>query len=267
MMRERGVKSMTIRKYITSDLYRLWVSKKWITGILITYVALMLNSFLWGKSLDVLLIFWGIRTFSTIVLSYIGPAYCFSISLAEDFEHRFHYAMIGRGDVYSYSLSKVIVCFLSAVLSCSLGYLLFVFTYSFRYPLCDMSSPVTENYVMTDLFGVCIEKGHVVLFFFLSATLTGMLAGILSVMAMFFSLYVKSKIMVLCMPMMLHYFVQNYLGNWLNLPGFLCPVTIYASEVGAFDSNLLSLLYAIGIALLSIGAFSILIMKSVVRRL
>ncbi|MCR5754319.1 MAG: hypothetical protein K6G30_05870 [Acetatifactor sp.] len=257
---------MQINRYFFSDLYRLWFSKRLFGGVLLIYTALILNSFLWGKSNDVLLLFMGIRTFSTIVITYIGASFCFSTSLAEDQEHGYVWQALCRGGSMRYCISKIVVCFGSAVFSYVAGYLLFVITYAFKYPLCDADGNIAQFYVGNDLFGSFIQTGHYLLFFIASSMLTGMLVGILAVCAMYLSLFIKSKVMVLSVPMLLHYFIDNYIENWLKLPDFLSPVYVFNSEVGAFNDRVLSLVFAVLYALLSLSLLLALTFKEIERR-
>jgi hypothetical protein len=254
---------MRIERYFRTDLYRLWYSGKLFLGIVLVYIAVMANSFLWGRSVDVLLLHFGIRTFSTYQLTYIGCAVAFAPVLSEDMEHRFIYLQAGRGTVRRYTLSKVLVCFVSSVICMVSGTLLFVLTYRFRYPFCDFTTPVYEFYITQDVFRNILAEGHPVLYFAASSALTGMLAGLLSLFAMYLSLFIKNRLFVVCVPMIAHYFVDNYIVNWLKLPDWLSISYTFTSEIKMWQNSYISVLYACGMAGLGIGLFTVLITKKI----
>lgn len=256
------------KNYFKMDIYRLWHSKKILLGIVLVYAAMMLNSFLLPKSIDVLFIYFTIRTFSSSVLVYIGCAAPFATAFAEDFEYKFISPQIVRGTVGLYALSKVLVCFFSAVFCMISGVLLFVWTYSFKYPLCDVTTNIFEFYVVHDVFGGLLASGHYLSYFTASACLTGMLGGLLGLIAMYLSLFLKNKLFVISIPMMAHYFVDNYILNWLKLPAYFSPVYTFSSEMGAWElTPIKSILYAYYVTITGIVLFTLLIAKKIRKEL
>ncbi|MDR2043878.1 MAG: hypothetical protein LBQ15_05825 [Clostridium sp.] len=239
--------------YLKMDAYRLWHSKRILAGTLLTYAALMFNSFLWGRSLDVLLLYFGIRTFSTFVLVYLGCTVPFAASLAEDLEHKFLLPQLIRGSVPRYVCSKVLLTFGSSVLCMAGGTLLFVGTYRFRYPLCDPTTGIFDYYLQADFVGGLLETGHYAAYFVASACFTGMLGGLLALLSMCLSLFVRNKLLVVSFPMIGHYFMDNYVLNWLRLPHWCSPVYIFSSEVGAWGKSPASMLYAGLVSLLGMA--------------
>lgn len=254
---------MLIKGYFRADLYRLLHSGKLWLGMGIVYITMMINSFLWGRSLDVLLIYFGIRTFSTYQLAYIGCAVAFAPELSEDMEHRYVYPQVCRGEVRKYTISKVLVCFISSVLCMVTGTVLFVLTYRLRYPFCDVTTSVYDFYIARDVFRNVLAAGHPILFFAASASLSGMLAGLLSLLAMYLSLFIRNRLFVVCVPMIGHYFVDNYIVNWLKLPDWLSISYIFTSEIKLWQNPYFSVLYSWGIACAGIILFTALIEKKI----
>lgn len=258
------MKSMQTKpNYFKADLYRLRHSGRFCTGMLLVYAALMFNSLIWGRSLDVLIIYFGIRTFSTHVLVYIGCVFPFATVFAEDMEHKSVFWQIGRGSVPAYVLSKVSLCFTSSVFSMAGGTVLFVLTCHLKYPLCDTSTNIFEFYVSQDIFGFLLASGHHMLYFMASACLIGMFGGLLALISMYLSLFLKNKLFVICFPMMGHYFIDNYIINWLQLPAYFSPVYTFNSEAGAWDDPLTSFLYACSVSLMGIAIVTLFITSKI----
>lgn len=260
---------MKIRSnYFKTDIYRLWHSGRLFLGAALVYVAMMFNSLLYFRSVDVLLLYFRTRVLSTTVLVYIGCAVPFATVFVEDFNRKYAVPQVVRGKVPFYVLSKVLMCFISSILSMAVGMTLFVFTYSFKYPLCVVGTSIFDFYASHDIFGGLLTSGHYMLYFLASACLTGMFGGLLSILAMYLSLFVKNKLYVISIPMIAHYFIDNYILNWLKLPYYFSPVYIFSSEMGAWEySSVKSVLYACGVSAVGIVVFTLLITKRVGKEL
>lgn len=125
------------------------------------------------------------------------------------------------------------------------------------------TTPVYEFYITQDVFRNILAEGHPVLYFAASSALTGMLAGLLSLFAMYLSLFIKNRLFVVCVPMIAHYFVDNYIVNWLKLPDWLSISYTFTSEIKMWQNSYISVLYACGMAGVGIGLFTVLITKKI----
>lgn len=253
--------------YLKADIYRLWHSGRLPMGAALVYAAMMFNSLIFFRSVDVLLIYTRARMLSTTVLVYIGCAAPFATVFVEDFTDKFAVPQIVRGKILPYVLSKTVTCFFSSVFSMAVGVSAFVLTYRLKYPLC-VAGNVFDALVNHDIFGGLLKSGHHMLYFLATACLTGMLGGLLSIIAMYLSFFVKSRLYVICIPMIAHYFIDNYILNWLRLPDGFSLVLVFASDAGLWvHEPVKAILYACLISVAGIVIFSLLITKRIRKEL
>lgn len=253
--------------YLKADMYRLWHSGRLFMGAVSVYAAMMFNSLIFFRSVDVLLIYNRARMLSTTVLVYIGCAAPFATVFVEDFTDKFAVPQIVRGKTLPYVLSKTVTCFFSSVLSMAAGVLAFVLTYRLKYPLCVEGS-VFDFLVKRDVFGGLLKSGHHMLYFLATACLTGMFGGLLSIIAMYLSFFVKSRLYVICIPMIAHYFIDNYILDWLRLPDEFRITLAFISDASVWAQNpVRAVLYACLISGAGIMIFSLLITKRIRKEL
>ena len=185
--------------YMRGDIKRL-VQNPWFY-ISILGVTLGLFYGQEGKPLrdSVIAAYWISISLSGFMVLYVFCILPFGLVFCEDLEHYFFRYQIVRGSVVQYVVSKTILIYLSSVLTMALGTGLFALLASGKRPWFDGKVP-TGDVFQEGAFGWLIEDGHVFLFILIYAIVLGFLAGTLSVLTAFISLFISNKVMAVALP-------------------------------------------------------------------
>ncbi len=151
-----------------------------------------------------------------ILAALIFAIYPYAGTFCEDMEYCYGRQMVLQGSVAGYTLSKVITVFLSAVFAMFSG---FVLAALFLMVQCGLPDAGTVQEVMGNclsLYSPLLFGGHFVLFAFCIALHLSVLAGILAVLGLMCSLFVKNRMLVYILPVALlcieDILVQRMLG-------------------------------------------------------
>jgi len=141
---------------------------------------------------------------------YIGLCICagaFSRSVCEDFENREFRYYLARGNKLRYITSRSIVIFFGAVVCMIAGTILFVLACRISMPWVDTDG---GDFYSGSAYFELIRQGHYLLYFILYALHMGLVAGTLSVVSAFTSLFIRNKVMVLAMPTLLYRLLLDF---------------------------------------------------------
>lgn len=185
---------------------------------------------------------------------YLCMVFCavpYAGSISEDMAFDFHKLQIIRQNLKAYIVTKVIVIFFSAIIAMMLGFLLFVAVLKLRLP-----------WVMVNdsLYDILIERGGLksllinrkfIMYYLLVSVQLGMFSGCLSLTATVFSLFVKNRLLVYSVPVMVLYLIINF--AW-RIPTELAPLNLYKVFIpfyNVYNHDVWSFIWSVFIGLLT----------------
>jgi len=135
------------------------------------------------------------------IFTYIFCALAFSQTIAEDLENRYVRYYLIRESRTRYVASKTWIIFAGAMLCMMAGTVVFVLVCRVRMPWIEQIS-IEEGF--EGAYVSLLRNGHCFLYCVLYSFHLGLLAGILSVISAFMSLFVRNKVMTLALPALLY---------------------------------------------------------------
>ena len=118
---------VTLWNYLRVDLYRSVVSWRFLAGILgIAFTMYFASLEGIASDTNVTYMVWLIVYGMPFMLSLVFAAFPFSGCFCEDFENKYAYLQIERGNLNLYTVSKIITIMLAAVLAMTAGVILYV---------------------------------------------------------------------------------------------------------------------------------------------
>ena len=108
--------------------------------------------------------------------------------------------------------SKVSVIYLTSVAVMVLGSMVFVFLCRTQGPWVNPEADDVGVY-LAGVYGGLIEEGHYAWYCMFYALQLGLLAGMLSVLAAFFSLYITNKVTVFALPVLIYQILLESSGS------------------------------------------------------
>lgn len=186
-----------LKHYLKADIRRVTSGYSLFISALLICALLYLGIFNQTSSITSVLDAF-IRTIleRTIIVIFICCAYPFSCSFIEDLETNYaRYEMV-RGDTRYYILSKLIVNFMAAVFVMVFGVVIFTVSLLWFVPIGDA---VCFSDMSVQFKGIFNQR-LVMLWFIIWGVKKGILAGILSLLAMLVSLCCSNKILVMSVP-------------------------------------------------------------------
>lgn len=254
-----------MKRYLKTDFYRMISSRQF-------YIAIVGIAFLYYMSgfqfafQDVCASYTYTKMLSIAILAYAFCAIPFSGCYVEDEENHFWYLAVQKGTIRKYVWSKVVVCFLGAVLSMILGVALFAGALHIRYPLVS-DNAIAVQLREVDAFGFLLYKDTAFLYFVCSAGMNGLLGGIFALLSAYLSLYEKNRLFTICIPIIGYYFFENFFTNTLNMPDSANLDVIFSSDLSLFQNTLLDVFYAVVIAVIALVMIGILTVKKIEREI
>ena len=181
---------------------RLYIA---IPGAVLTYYFSLENG--WRSTQDVFHRFSLASALSGSMLLYVFCMLPFAMVFCEDMEHRYVRYQIIRGNLIEYVVSKVTVIYISSVLVYVFSSMLFVASCRIQLPWV-----VPGHSYLSFRFGELIENGYYWLYYLVTALQRGFLAGALSVMTAFLSLFSINKLMAMALPVCLLQVINELAG-------------------------------------------------------
>jgi len=238
-----------------------------VIGIAIVSALNSLN-FVSGAKEDILQIFTsGDAPFFSVVILILetlpyGTAFC------SDWENRYIRPAIMRSSPIKYALSKVISCFIGALLAGVLGRLLFA---ALLLPFVNPVNPSTNSFVLSAMNHPqgaqwFLANHHYFTWILIESLERSLQGGIYATFAIFMSTKITNTFVTLAMPVIAYYMYLN-IANFFGFPNFLFMTAVFEND-GIFPDNLLlGVLYALFYAVLLSVLFGHFFVKSVKGRL
>lgn len=215
---------------IRGDMKRLFRNPWFYISIL--GVALGLFYGQEGRALrdSVIASYWISVSLSGLMILYVFCILPFGLVFCEDLEHQFFRYQIVREDVTRYVAGKTFLIYVSSVLTMVLGTGLFALLARTKRPWFDGTVPAEEIF-QEGAFGWLIAEGHVLLFMLIYAAALGFLAGTLSVMTAFLSLFISNKVMAVALPVcILQCWMQFVNHKYLSFYSFHLYTKIFPED-------------------------------------
>lgn len=199
-----------IVKYIKVDLYRCFVSKRFVTAVVIILVVLLLGVQEAKQGyfdVDVYSYFLFTMQMTPHLLIFSGAAFAYAGSFCEDREHCYIRNEVMRGNKKSFVAARVVTVFLSAQIAVMLASSIFACILHFFHPwVITNRTNMYETVVEEGIFRGLPMRGYHFLYFVLWGLVYGVLAGILSVVSTWISLYISNTVLMLISPVVIFYF-------------------------------------------------------------
>lgn len=256
-----------MKKYLKSDFYRLLTSESvWGAAVGVFFVYI-LGWFQVSYCPDVFGILYYIKMYSIFILIFAFGVSAFGNTLVEDAEHKYWYLMVQRGKIKPYIWSKMIACFCGAVLSITVGTMMFVLFARVRLPFLAEHNNIVDIIREHDSFKYFIVHQYILVYFFLTAVKMSFFGGILAIFSMLLSLYVKNRLFVICLPVVGFYFWNNYFYRLFGDNFYIDFNSIYLANGKIFDNSFGCFAYALGLAIALGGLMGMLIETKVEKEI
>lgn len=179
-----------------------------------------------------------------------------------DWDNRYIRFSVMRSTKNVYAASKVIACFLSAILTVVLAEWLTVFAFSFQFDL-YLPSDANGSY---GAYQALVTPAGTPLYLTATFLCKGFCAGALSVFALWFSTKVTNVFVTLAVPMLAYYLIQVVGFATGMIPSYLSIDNLTKAHVDV-GGPALSLLYTIGVFTALALLFGFLFVRSCKRRI
>lgn len=201
-----------IVKYIKVDLYRCFLSKRFVTAVVIIVGVLLLSVQEAEQGYfdaDVYSYFLFTMEMTPHLLIFSGAAFAYAGSFCEDREHCYIRNEVMRGNKKSFVAARVVTVFLSAQIAVTLGAAIFACILHFFHPwaLPDTTN-MYETVLEAGIFQGLSKGGYHFLYFVLWGLCYGAFAGILSIVSTWISLYISNTVLMLISPVVIYYFLD-----------------------------------------------------------
>lgn len=210
---------MKLRNLIAADMRRALLSWRFLFSA--CGVALMMFSAVPGLLKNASSIWYlmdlslGGSGMASMILC-ILPVFAFGISFAKEWEEKAVNFWIIRTGVVRYTISKIIVSFISGFLTIAMGMAIFIFVLRPWFPLfLDLSADYSYEALM--------EQGHVFFGILLYVMHFGLSGALTAVCAMWLSTYLPNRFVATVSPVVLDFTVPRITGR-MELPPYLNPV-------------------------------------------
>lgn len=197
---------------------------------------------------------------SGVMLAYIFCAFPYATVLCEDLENQYIRYQIIRGSLRKYVLSKVMVIYITSVITMVMGTILFLLLCRIQGPWADWQ--VNDYGVQLEgCYSGLIKSGHYMGYCILYSFQLGLLAAMLSVLAAFLSLFISNKVTVLIIPILIYQILLGVSGpKYFN-------VYIFRAYNKLFEQDWQCFLYSFFLSIIIAGGLSIGIYKKLTTRL
>lgn len=140
---------------------------------------------------------------SGVMVAYVFCAFPFATAFCEDLENKYIRYEVIRGNLKKYVCSKISLIYLSSVTVMCLGTLVFLLGCRTMGPWTNESSASMEILLLGN-YSSFLQSGKYLMYCMLSALQLGLLAGFLSVLSAYFSLYISNRVTVLALPIVIY---------------------------------------------------------------
>lgn len=189
-----------LKNYMYMDFRRAFGNWRIPVGILGVFVAFLYNGYeisdavAWVSDM--------ILGTTLIMVAFMFSIYPYATAFCEDMEYHSDIQFRLRGSSFSYACSKLIVVFFSSVFTMLSGFLLTIFVVYLKKGL--PSQEIVKHFVECQgHYYQLVEQGHYMLYFLCAGLQIGCLAGVLAVLGLVCSLFIRNRMMVCILPVSL----------------------------------------------------------------
>lgn len=183
-----------------------------------------------------------------VMLSYIFCAFPYASCFCEDKENKYFNLEVIRGKLSFYTCSKVIVIFLTAIITMTLGLLIFVTILHTFLPWITVENSVSQTLLTVGGLHKILQNDHYYLYYLLSGIQQGILAGILSLFGSYLSLFIRNKLLIWSVPVIGYYFFEILLLEIFGEKS-IGLVDLFNSVNRLWTDDLISYLFTVGIGI------------------
>lgn len=197
-----------LKNYMYMDFRRAFGNWRIPVGILGVFVAFLYNGYeipdavSWVSDM--------ILGTTLIMVAFMFSIYPYATAFCEDMEYHSDIQFRLRGSSFSYACSKLIVVFFSSVFTMLSGFLLTIFVVYLKKGL--PSQEIVKHFVECQgHYYQLVEQGRYMLYFLCAGLQIGCLAGVLAVLGLVYSLFIRNRMMVCILPVAFFY-VQDIMA-------------------------------------------------------
>lgn len=150
------------------------------------------------------------RTLFIAVFAFSNLAY--AQSLREDDEHKYWQCITVRGSWKAYIRARVIMCFLSGVISLVLAHILYFCAVMIQKPLM-LEGGQALSMAEDNSFYAVLAGGHAFLYLVLLSIWLGMFGGVIALFSMYLTVIARNRMFSVCIPLAGYYFLSEYIGK------------------------------------------------------
>lgn len=234
---------------IKVDIKRAFLTWKFplsiILGALVCYFTLL---FCGNINSDTVHTFLYLHDRSQSFLAYIVGIIPYVMCFYDDFSYGNIKNVLGRIDIYTYTISKTVVAIFSTIFAFGLGKLLFVFLHSLSHPL---GTEETINMIATNmLFINFIKDEQYLLYLVLTVLPKALYCAVLCQMAMLVSVLIHNRAIIFTVPIAIYYVLNFYINDVVEIENFNF-VHIFSGTAVLFQNDWFTLCYALVVALIT----------------
>lgn len=223
-------------KYLKTDIYRAFINVRFFVAVIVVSCLPIIsraeqqgysfaNIF---KENSIFQYFSESTYWSEIgIINFIVIAFVYSDCFCDDLSERNYIYSVIRGNINGYSISKMVVVFFNSVITYIAGMLLFaglsniLFGFQWEIQGGEAANEVLYSGLSVNAFSEMIKGKNYLLFFMCCIGIQSLLYGIASLGALLTSLFIKNKLLILCIPTLL-ISVGNYMLSYIipEYPGY-----------------------------------------------
>lgn len=187
------------------------------------------------------------------LITYIFCAFPYAYAFGEDLENKYVRYQLIRGNLKRYVVSKITVIYLSSIIAMVAGTAIFLLLIRTQVPWLNMLAGDPE-FFMGGQYAFLIADKHYFAYCLFNAFQMGLLAGGLSVLAAFVSLFVSNKVTVLVVPLLSYQILTLSSGRGkINIASFQVHNKVFNSDIEYF--LFVVFLSLVPVILLAIGSY------------
>ena len=199
---------------IKSDLSRLLKCYKIYAAIIGVSIAILFSTeqigLINGNILDTYI---QGSELSGIMIAYVFCAFPFATVFCEDIDNKYIRYELIRSNLKRYVVTKIAFIYLTAILVMVLGTILFLLSGRIAGGDWVNESVGCMNVLLNGSYSILLKKEHYFLYCVMYSLQLGLLSGLLSVLAGYFSLYIHNRVTVLALPIIIYQILIECSGN------------------------------------------------------
>ncbi len=264
-------------RLLLSDFSRAFLSKNFLMASLLVvffYILGTLDSIIecvkYGSEITVFDMH-SMATFSTFsLLNYVLCAIPYANSFSNDYKTNYFRPIIMRSGKRSYAVSKVLATAISGAFCLIVGELVYMLICSFFGGAVSVNEISELNTGSTEAFSNIANanvllSGNYIGYFVLLAIHRGLIGSFLSLIALGVSLKIQNVFVIISSPLLVYYFIENLLMNFLKLPQTFNIANIFDGRISVVDSRYM-FLYSLLFALVTCILIGIFVVRGIERK-